>query len=84
MLAQDLYYNRSRLRICRAWVLNGALITVSLLVWGGVRHRLHVTQGVAIGLGGAFFVACSFWALRRFMKDYYVNLGCSSEFLGTK
>jgi len=80
-LARDLYYTRSRLRICRAWVLNGVLITVLFLVWGQAKRQLNLTQTLAIGVAGAVFVGCSFWALRQFMIDYYRNLRCSYEFL---
>jgi len=80
-LARDLYYTRSRLRICRAWVLNGVLITVLFLVWGQAKRQLNLTQTLAIGVAGAVFVGWSFWALRQFMIDYYRNLRCSYEFL---
>ena len=81
VLAKELYYNRSRLRICRSWLLNGVLITLSFLVSGGVKHRLSYAQSLAVGLAGATFIGASFWALRHFMRDYYRNLRCSYEFL---
>jgi hypothetical protein len=80
-LANDLYYTRSRLRICRAWVLNGLLITVLFLVWGQAERRLSLTQTLAIGVAGGVFVGCSYWAARQFMIDYYKNLLTSYEFL---
>jgi len=81
-LAREIYYNRSRLRICRAWVLNGALLTLSLVLWGELRHKFSHPQSFAVGLAGAAFAVCSFWALCQFMRDYYRNLSHSHEFLG--
>ena len=80
--ANDLKYNRSRLRICRAWTVNGALITIAFVVWGEMEHKLTHAQSVAAGLGGTAFFVCSFWALRKLMIDYYRNLRSSYEFLG--
>lgn len=80
--AKELNYNRSRLRVCRAWTVNGALITIAFVVWGEMEHKLTHAQSVAAGLGGTVFVVCSFWALRKLMIDYYRNLRGSYELLG--
>lgn len=80
-LAKDIAYNRSRLRICRAWVVNGAMIAAAAIAWGGARGALGPGEAAAIALAGGAFAAAALYALRRLMADHYRNLRDSYRFL---
>lgn len=80
-LALEVDYNRSRLRICRSWSLNFALIGLSLLFWNGRAGAFPTARALAgAGVAFLFCVLCTavFYALSR---DYYKNLRSSYEFL---
>jgi len=55
-LASKIDYNRSRLRICRAWVLHFILIGVSFLFWNARVHAVSlITTTWLLGLDAVFF-----------------------------
>jgi len=57
-LARQIHYNRSRLRICRAWTLNIFLTLVFFLIW-----NLRVEVIDAGTCGGVIVVGCMLCAL---------------------
>lgn len=80
-------YNRSRLRICRAWTLNAALICLAYLLWNVSvhAHTWATSVGVLTILIALSILAA--WATVRLNRDYYNQLkgvfplvrNCSTE-----
>jgi hypothetical protein len=71
-------YNRSRLRICRSWVINFILIAVSSALWGyslDPNTALYLpAASVSLGLVTLFV-----WA--RLVTDHYRNILASYDYL---
>jgi hypothetical protein len=81
VLARQVQYNRSRLRICRAWVVNALLISVAFVVWNvrvGVVPLLPSLVAVGVGFSVCILMA---WATRALVRDHYKNVLGSYEFL---
>jgi hypothetical protein len=81
VLGKQIQYNRSRLRICRAWVLNAVLILLGLIVWNPRISRM--TAGpylflLGIGIVAAPLLAWTTWTLSQ---DHCNNLRDSYLFL---
>ncbi len=80
-LARQIQYNRSRLRICRAWLINTLLILVAYLAWywrtrvASLDLTLLFTGGIALAL---LLLGLTVWSL---MRDHYINVLRSHEFL---
>jgi hypothetical protein len=76
-----LQYTRSRLRICRAWVVNALLILAAFMVWN-IRLRV-VNTGRFLAVMGIGLLVCALmaWAVRALLQDYYENLRESFVFL---
>jgi hypothetical protein len=83
-LGRQVQYNRSRLRICRAWAINALLVSVAFVVWN-VRVRVVPLRPslvlVAAGLSVCILMA---WTTRALVRDHYKNIFASYEFLTKK
>jgi len=80
-LASQILYNRSRLRICRAWILNFALITLAFTGWNLRVKALSFSQWFGIttlSIGLCFLTA---WIALTLSRDHYKNILESYEFL---
>ncbi len=84
ILGAQIQYNRSRLRICRAWVFNGAFITIAFIAWNLRVQALDVWQSIALSVLGVLLCISSAWAARTLAKDHYNNLKESYEYLKIK
>jgi len=69
-----LEYGRSRLRICRGWILNSFLIAIGLLLIGLLQGR--ITQISLISTIVIFFILTwlNYWAWKSMAKGEYVKL----------
>ena len=80
-LKAQIDYNRTRLRLCRSWILNFGLIFLSLVLpavaSGGVDQRLFVVFSILSLLLGV----ASFTIWKKLAKDYYVNIKTSYDVL---
>jgi hypothetical protein len=80
-LGQQIQYNRSRLRICRAWALNGLLTTFAFAAWNlrvaAVAPPLCIIL-VASGLVVSVMIG---WVAFAISRDHYNNLSQSYRFL---
>lgn len=80
-LGKQVQYNRSRLRICRAWVLNSLLTVIAFVAWN---LRLEVVRPmpclllIAMGVLICLLMGWATWVLSR---DHYNNLRDSYVFL---
>jgi hypothetical protein len=80
-LAEQIQYNRSRLRICRAWTLNFLLICLAFTCWelraavvGPGEWGLFAATVILLALGAA-------WVTNLLSRDHYTNLRETYEFL---
>jgi hypothetical protein len=71
-------YNRSRLRICRSWVINFFLIAVASAVWA---YTWKPSALVLLPLLSLFLASISFLAWFKLSKDYYTNIQASYTYL---
>jgi hypothetical protein len=81
ILGSQIQYNRSRLRICRAWTLNGAFITLAYMAWNFTVGAAGWWQSATLAGMGSLLCVSSAWAARRLTRDHYNNLKESYEFL---
>jgi len=80
-LGKQVQYNRSRLRICRAWVLNSLLTLMAFVAWNlrlGVVRPMTCLLLVAMGVLICLLMGWATWAVSR---DHYNNLRDSYVFL---
>jgi len=80
-LASQILYNRSRLRVCRAWILNFALITLAFIVWDLRVSALSLSQSFAIATLGIVLCLLTAWTTLTLSRDHYQNIMESYEFL---
>ena len=67
-------YNRSRLRICRAWTLNFALLAITYAVWNARVHAHPWEHSTAIILVALVLCALAACATVRLNRDYYIQI----------
>jgi hypothetical protein len=80
-LGKQIQYNRSRLRICRAWVLNALLVLLAFVIWDVRVGSLPFVLSLAlVGIGLAVCVVMA-WTVRALLRDHYKNLLGSYDFL---
>jgi len=80
-LGRQIQYNRSRLRICRAWALNAFLILLAFIAWN---MRVKVIRlGPCLIVAGIGFLVCVLmaWAALALLKDHYKNIRDSYKVL---
>lgn len=77
-LRDQIAYNRSRLRICRSWILNFALTGVWAGVWAIQQHSWTIG---AIAITGLTFSALTAYTATLLSRDHYLNIRHSYEFL---
>jgi hypothetical protein len=83
-LGSQIQYNRSRFRICRAWVFNGGLITLTFIGWNLRVRGIGPWQASFLAALGVLFCAALAWAARTLAEDHYNNLKESHDFLRSR
>lgn len=77
-LREQILYNRSRLRICRSWILNFALIGAFAGIWA-IQQR---TWAIALfSLGALVLSLLTAYTAHTLARDHYNNIRFSYEFL---
>ncbi len=77
-LREQIIYNRSRFRICRAWILNFALT----FVFSGILAIQQASLSIAaIALSGLVFGFLTAYVASSLARDYYTNIRQSYDFL---
>jgi hypothetical protein len=80
-LGRQIQYNRSRLRICRAWALNALLVSLAFVVWNLRLRAVPLVPSLAV-VGVGFVVSGLMgWTAWALMRDHFKNLLGSYEFL---
>jgi hypothetical protein len=77
-LRPQVAYNRSRLRICRSWILNFVLTAICAGAWA-IQQRASVIAAiaaVAVALSGL-----TAYTANRLARDHYLNIQSSYDFL---
>jgi hypothetical protein len=79
-LGLQINYNRSRLRICRSWIINFILIAISSALWG-----YSSNPSTAFYLPVAIFLLglATFFVWSRLVVDHYRNIQTSYNYLKT-
>lgn len=78
VLRDQIIYNRSRLRLCRSWIINFILIALSSAIWG---YAVEQYNSFVLTLLGVTFALLTFWTWRKLSEDYYTNVKESYEYL---
>jgi hypothetical protein len=81
ILGFQIQYNRSRYRICRAWVFNSAFITLAFIAWSLRVRAVGLWEGLVLAAAGALLCTFSAWAACTLARDHYNNLKESYDFL---
>lgn len=77
-LREQILYNRSRLRICRSWILNFALISALSSAWA----LQQAAWGIAlISLGALLLCFLTAYTANSLARDHCNNIRYSYEFL---
>ena len=80
-LGQQIQYNRSRLRICRAWTRNFLLVGATFTGWnirvGAVNPRAWMVLATCV----LILAAATAWVTILLSRDHYANLRDGYEFL---
>ena len=80
-LGRQIQYNRSRLRICRAWVLNVFLASIAFVVWNARVGAVPFFPAlILVGTGLAVCLLLG-WTARALSRDHYINVLDSYYFL---
>lgn len=77
-LREQIVYNRSRLRICRSWILNFALTGVCAGAWAIQQQAWTIA---ALALSGLALSGLTAYTANLLARDHYVNIGRSYDFL---
>lgn len=77
-LREQIVYNRSRLRICRSWVLNFALMAVFSGIWAIQQTAWSIA---AIAFSGLTLSCLAAYVAHSLARDYYTNIRQSYNFL---
>lgn len=80
-LKQQIIYNRSRIRICRSWIINFGLISIFFVIWGIRVKFLDISQVFFLGVIGLSFCCFSIFTFLTLIRDYYKNIQDSYNFL---
>ncbi len=80
-LGKQTQYNRSRLRICRAWVVNALLIVLAFMIWDVHVGSLPFVPSLALVVIGLAVCVVMAWTVRALLRDHYKNLLGSYDFL---
>ncbi len=80
-LRQQIIYNRSRIRICRSWILNYGLIGIFFTTWSIRTKPFAFYKSVVILLLITMFCLLSMIVFHRLSRDHYNNIKASYEFL---
>jgi hypothetical protein len=83
-LGPQIQYNRSRLRIYRAWLLNSLFITIAFCAWNLRVGIVTLGPAIALVIAGVIFCLGTTWAARTLSRDHYNNLSESYKFLKTR
>lgn len=83
-LASKIDYNRSRLRICRAWVLHFILIGIGFTWWNYRVQRLDLETHVWLIVGDVLFLLLTWRATLLLARDHQRDLAESFEIVLAK
>jgi hypothetical protein len=84
VLEKQIQYNRSRLRIARAWAINFLLIAISFALWNGRVERLPPTESALLVLAALLLSLLSAWVASRLYRDHCRNLAEGYAFLESR
>ena len=73
-LSSKIDYNRSRLRLCRSWILNFLLITISIIVYLICIKTKHSGTLVVVSVVSLILCISSYAIWSILSKDYYINI----------
>lgn len=76
-----LEYGRSRLRICRGWIVNSFLIALGLLLFGILQNQLLNPAEISAILIFLFLTFLNIWAWKSMVKAEYVKLHYYSSYI---
>lgn len=73
-LATKIDYNRSRLRICRSWVLHFVLIGIGFLVWNARTKVVNLKKTIVLVVIDIIFVLLTLQTTIRLAEDHQKDL----------
>ena len=77
-LSIQITYNRSRLRVCRSWIINFSLIAAASAIWGDASK---LKTPILLPILSLSLAVITFLVWLKLSKDYYINIQASYEFL---
>jgi len=77
-LRDQIIYNRSRLRICRSWILNFFLIAASAGIWAIQQRAWSIASIALASIVMGVFAA---FTANTLVRDHYINIRSSYDFL---
>ena len=77
-LSAQITYNRSRLRVCRSWIINFLLIAISSGIWG---FSISLSQYILFPLTCIILAIVTFSVWIKLAEDYYENIEQTFAFL---
>ncbi len=80
-LKLQINYDRSRSRICRAWVLNFSMISVSFFVWNLKIGFFPIIKATFLSLVLFFLASCSYYVWLKLSCDHQNNIKFSYDYL---
>jgi uncharacterized membrane protein len=73
-LGNQIQYNRSRLRICRSWIINFLLINIAFTLWNIRVKYFDLYQWLALFALGIILCILTTLVTKKLYIDYYNNL----------
>jgi len=80
-MKEQMMYNRTRLRLCRSWILNFLLISVSLLIYNLLHFANDPKITWALSFLALMFCLIAFFVWKTLARDYYVNIKSNFDLL---
>jgi D-alanyl-lipoteichoic acid acyltransferase DltB (MBOAT superfamily) len=79
-LGLQINYNRSRLRICRSWIINFILIAISSALWG---YSFDPGTALYLPIASLLLSLATLFIWSRLVIDHYRNIQTSYNYLKT-
>ncbi|WP_237561781.1 hypothetical protein [Flagellimonas algicola] len=80
-LSGEIDYNRSRLRLCRSWVINFFCISVALLLYIFLNSVTNSKFFIILSISCLILSIISAIVWRKLTRDYYINIASSYNHL---
>ncbi len=80
-LKNKIFYNRSRLRICRSWIINFCLIAISITFLNVRKHALSFIHFILLLTILVILIFLTFYVWNELSKDHLKSVKQSYEFL---